>query len=185
MKDNRPRRDRDKNGNVGDCLSLRRPCKALTLALGQFTPSVPGSGESSIKPCSDVDMEIQTRLMDNVPPFAGNTIQVNVAITRCKCERGHSTKAASDRHRNPGSNSECSCFIEELTLLSIPGGCASRSSPAEKISFVPGSKDHRIELLISKLKIAHSPGFRVGRDQHRRIAVQAQIGKTLKAEPLG
>src|SRR5205085_11101798 len=100
--------------------------------------------------------------MDDITPFANKPIQIDLAITRRQRECGYLSEAASNRHRDPGSEPKGCRLVKELTLRSISSGRATGPSPAEKVTFGPGTKDHGIELLISKMKIAAGPGFRIG-----------------------
>nr|WP_028166855.1 hypothetical protein [Bradyrhizobium elkanii] len=100
--------------------------------------------------------------MDDITPFANKPIRIDLAITCRQRERGYSSEAASNRHRNPGSKPKGRRLIKELTLRSISGERATGPSPAEKVAFDPGANDHGIELLISKMKVSAGPGFRVG-----------------------
>ncbi|MGX9431401.1 MULTISPECIES: hypothetical protein [Bradyrhizobium] len=56
VKDDGTRRNGDQDCDIGDRLSLRRPCKLLALALGQFTSSVLLCDKRNVEPRGHVGM---------------------------------------------------------------------------------------------------------------------------------
>ncbi|MHC4043359.1 hypothetical protein RAD10_17220 [Bradyrhizobium sp. 23AC] len=152
--------------------------------LGQLAFGKLPRDERSAEPGVDVGMEIQSRLVNDVPPFAGKTVEIDLSIARRQREGRCLSETASDRHGDSRADAKGCGLIKELTLCSRPHGRTSSPTPAKEVALGLGTENYGIKLLISKIKIAVGPGLRVGRDEHGRLAGQAQIGKSLKAEPL-
>nr|WP_245287493.1 hypothetical protein [Bradyrhizobium elkanii] len=182
MEDYRPLADSDENRNVGDRLSLRRPRQALTLALGKLALDALARGQRGIKPGVNVDVKIQTYLMNNVFPDIIELIKLGLAKACRQSECGHAPEPASDRDGNSRPDPKRRCLIKKLPLRSVSGSDARRSTAREQIPPGPGTKDHGVELLVAELKVPAGPRSRVGRDQQRRFAIQTQISEALEAK---
>ncbi len=66
--------------NIRRRLSLRCPYEALTFALRQLTFVAASLGKSSTDPGCDVNVKIQTDLLENILPFVDDPIEIDVTL---------------------------------------------------------------------------------------------------------